>query len=115
MFAPWIDKKKLMNKFYFQQEGGLDVLMKAYGALISKEWGKFGINKELMSFWNVCALGLFVTMHRHFHFIARLSNWEVWRSAQQRCSEGNYREINTFLQLVPLYLILYVKSSMLSK
>ena len=46
LFTPWSNKKKLMNKFYFQQEGGLDVLMKVYGILVSKEWGEHGINKE---------------------------------------------------------------------
>ena len=45
LFLPWSDKK-LMNKFYFQQEGGLDVLLKIYGILVSKEWGDFGIDKE---------------------------------------------------------------------
>ena len=46
LFLPWEDKKRLMNKFYFHQEGGLDMLMKVYGILISKEWGDLGINKE---------------------------------------------------------------------
>ena len=35
-----------MNKFYFQQEGGPDVLMKVYGILVSKEWGDLGIDKN---------------------------------------------------------------------
>ena len=35
-----------MNHFYFYQEGGLDVLMKIYSILVSKEWGDLGINKE---------------------------------------------------------------------
>ena len=46
LFLPWEDKKRLMNKFYFQQEGGLDMLMKIYGILISKEWGDLGIDIE---------------------------------------------------------------------
>ena len=41
LFFPWRDKT-LMNKYYFQQEGGLDVLMKVYGILVSKAWGEFG-------------------------------------------------------------------------
>ena len=45
LFFPWRDKQ-LMNKYYFQQEGGLHVLMKIYGILISKEWGGFGIDRE---------------------------------------------------------------------
>ena len=47
LFHPWEDKKKLMNKFYFQQEGGLDMLMTVYGMLVSKEWGELGIEKYL--------------------------------------------------------------------
>ena len=46
LFTPWRDKKKLMNKFYFHQEGGLDALMKVYSVLISKNWGDLGIDKE---------------------------------------------------------------------
>ena len=46
LFLPWKDKKKLMNKFYFQQKGGLDMLMKVYGVLVSKECGDLGIDKE---------------------------------------------------------------------
>ena len=47
LFSPFGDKKTLMNKFYFQQEGGLNMLMKVYGVLVSKEWGKLGIDKNL--------------------------------------------------------------------
>ena len=47
LFSPWEDTKKLMNKFYFHQEGGLDKLMKVYGILVSKEWGELGIEKDL--------------------------------------------------------------------
>ena len=46
LFFPWEEKKKLMNKFYFQQEGGVDMLMKVYGILVSKKWGELGIDKE---------------------------------------------------------------------
>ena len=45
LFCPWQDKQKLMNQLYFHQEGGLDVLMKVYGMLVSKEWGNFGMDK----------------------------------------------------------------------
>ena len=47
LFYPWEDKKKLINKFYFQQEGGLDMLMTVYGVLISKGWGDLGIDTHL--------------------------------------------------------------------
>ena len=46
LFFPWEDKKKQMNNFYFQQEGGLNLLMKLYGVLVSKEWGSLGIGKD---------------------------------------------------------------------
>ena len=45
LFFPWEDTKKLMNKFYFHQEGGLEVLMKIYSILVSKQWGDLGINE----------------------------------------------------------------------
>ena len=41
-----------MNKFYFQQESGLNVLMNTYGALVSEEWGELGIDKIFISIWN---------------------------------------------------------------
>ena len=47
LLLPFDDKKKLMNHFYFQHEGGLDMLMKIYGMLVGKEWGGLGIDKEL--------------------------------------------------------------------
>ena len=59
LFFPW-DTKKLTNKLYFQQEGGLDVLMKIYAILVSKDWGDLGINEtfhiylEFMSSSAIC-------------------------------------------------------------
>ena len=46
LFCPYGKKEKLMNRFYFHQEGGLDMLMKIYGILVIKEWGDLGISKE---------------------------------------------------------------------
>ena len=46
LFSPYGDKKKMMNHFYFHQEGGLDLLMKVYGMVVNKEWGDLGIDKE---------------------------------------------------------------------
>ena len=46
LFVPWGDKEKLTNCFYFQQEGGVNVLTKIYGILVSKEWGDLGIDGE---------------------------------------------------------------------
>ena len=36
----------MMNRSYFQQEGGLDLLLKIYGILVSKEWGELGIDEK---------------------------------------------------------------------
>ena len=48
--------KKLMNRFYFQWEGGLDMLMKVYGILISKKWGDVGIEENFhIHLENVCS------------------------------------------------------------
>ena len=47
LFTPWEEKKKLMNKFFFQYEGGLDVLIKIYRILVSKEWGDLGIHTDV--------------------------------------------------------------------
>ena len=60
LFTPWGDKKKLINKFYFQQERGLDVLMKVYGLLVSKEWGDLGIEREFHIYLeNICSAATF--------------------------------------------------------
>ena len=57
LFLPFDSKKKLMNCFYFHQEGGLDVLMKIYGILVSKEWGDLGIKKGFHIYLeSVCSL-----------------------------------------------------------
>ena len=36
-----------MNGLYFRQEGGVDVLMKVYAIVVSKEWGELGIDSGL--------------------------------------------------------------------
>ena len=46
LFFPYGNKTKLMNKFHFQQEHGLDLLMKLYGILVRKEWSDSGIDTE---------------------------------------------------------------------
>ena len=46
LFVPWGDKEKLMNCFYFQQEGGVNVLTKIYGILVGIEWENLGIDSE---------------------------------------------------------------------
>ena len=37
LFTPWEQKMKQVNHYYFQQEGGLEVLMKVYGLLVDNE------------------------------------------------------------------------------
>ena len=46
LFYPWKDKRTYVNKLHFQHEGGLEVLMKVYGHMISKEWGEIGIDSQ---------------------------------------------------------------------
>ena len=59
LFTPWEDKKKLVNKFFFQYEGGLGVLMKIYLILVSKEWGDLGIHTDVHIYLErICALAI---------------------------------------------------------
>ena len=37
LFTPWKEKTKQVNHYYFQQEGGLEVLMKVYGLLVDNK------------------------------------------------------------------------------
>ena len=46
LFYPWKDKRTYMNKLHFHHEGGLEVLMKVYGQMVSKEWGGMGIDSQ---------------------------------------------------------------------
>jgi hypothetical protein len=46
LFFPYGDKTKLMNKFYFQQECGMDVLMKICDILVKKKWSDPGLDTE---------------------------------------------------------------------
>ena len=46
LFFPYGDKTKLMNKFYFQQECGMDVLLKIYNVLVRKEWSDPELDTE---------------------------------------------------------------------
>ena len=55
MFYPWKNMKKYVNKLHFRQEGGLDVLMKVYDLLVSKEWGDIGIDDHLLNLEDHCA------------------------------------------------------------
>ena len=45
LFTPWEEKTKQVNHYYFQQEGGLDVLMKVYGLLVDNGW-LIGIDEQ---------------------------------------------------------------------
>lgn len=74
LFASSGDKKE-MNRIYFQQEGGLDMLMKVYNILVSKEWGDLGIDKKYHSYLEgKCSLAV-------CNYVAtvtfRSSSWEV--------------------------------------
>ena len=55
MFYPWKNMKKYVNKLYFHQKGGLEVLMKTYNLLVSNEWGDLGIEDHLLVLEHNCA------------------------------------------------------------
>ena len=44
----WKNMKEYVNKLYFHQKGGLEVLMKIYYLLVSNEWGDLGIHDHLL-------------------------------------------------------------------
>ena len=46
LFYPWKDERTHVNKLHFHHEGGLDVLMKVYSHMVSKEWGSIGIDSQ---------------------------------------------------------------------
>ena len=46
LFTPWEKKMKQVNHYYFQQKGGLEVLMKVYGLLVDKDWVSLGLDEQ---------------------------------------------------------------------
>ena len=60
LFSPWTNKRKLMNKYYFHQEGGLDMLIKIYSILIRKEWDTLdGFYREYLVYLEyICATAI---------------------------------------------------------
>ena len=54
MFYPWKNMKKYVNKLYFHQKGGLEVLIKTYNLLVSNEWGDLGIDDHLLDLEHHC-------------------------------------------------------------
>jgi hypothetical protein len=54
MFYPMKNMKKYVNKLYFHQEGGLEVLIKTYNLLVSNEWGDLGIDDCLLDLEHHC-------------------------------------------------------------
>ena len=58
-FHQLVGERTYVNKLHFQNEGGLDVLIKVYGLLVSKDLGDYGINSELhlyLEYSCVCAI-----------------------------------------------------------
>ena len=96
LFAPWNNKQKLMNQLYFQQEGGLDMLMKVYNILVSKKWGKLGIGEEIhIDLENVCSTTICNYAHT-FPFrrqVVQLGGLEMCTTTllrrQLQCNESN--------------------------
>ena len=80
LFAPWTNRKKLTNKFYFHQEGGLDTLMKVYGMLVSKEWGDLGIDADLHIYLEgMCSRAIINYVQRPLfgHLVVQLGGFEM--------------------------------------
>ena len=81
LFSPWEDKRKLMNKVYFHQEGGLDVLMKVYSILVSREWGDLGIAEKFHIYLeNVCSYATlrYAQTYPLQHQLAHLGGLEIF-------------------------------------
>ena len=55
MFYPWKSMKKYVNKLYFHQKEGLEVLIKIYNLLVSNEWDHLGIEDHLLNLEHNCA------------------------------------------------------------
>ena len=55
MFYPWKNVKKYVNKLYFHQKGGLEVLIKMYTMLVSNKWEGLGIDDHLLDLEHHCA------------------------------------------------------------
>ena len=80
LFLPYTNKTKLINKFYFQLEGGLNLLMKIFGILINNEWGALGINKEFHIYLeHICAhtVSNFGQTHLLLRQIVQLGGLEI--------------------------------------
>ena len=97
LFFPYGDKKKLMNKFYFQQEGGPDVLMKIYGVLVRKDWSDLGIDTESqvnMYLEHTCCdaiWGYFETFSLRRH-VVQLGGLEMSTNTAQKAIIGRQKQ-----------------------
>jgi hypothetical protein len=81
LFSPSREEKKMMNRSYFHQEGGLDVLMKVYGILVSKEWGKLGIDTKYHVYLERKCCRAVVNYGRSFRFkrqVVQLGGFEMY-------------------------------------
>ena len=87
LFLPYEDKKKLINCFYFQHVGGLDVLIKVYDILVSKEWGDLGLDKNFhmhLEHTCSCAISNFGQIFSLLRQIVQLGGLEICTTALLR-------------------------------
>ena len=66
LFTPWGEKMKQVNHYYFQQEGGLETLMKVYGLLVDNEQLRLAI---------ITGLNEQYYLHMEYHFAWAVSNY----------------------------------------
>ena len=81
LFGTWGDKKELVTRVYFQQEGGLDLLMEVYGILVIKEWGHLGIKKAIHIYLeNMCcrAIWNYSEAFSHRRQIVKMGGMEMF-------------------------------------
>jgi hypothetical protein len=97
LFGQSKKKKTLMNRTYFLHIGGLDVLMKVYGILVSKEWGELGIERRFHIYLeNVCSraiCGNAAHSSPHQHQVVKLGGLEMCMKAVLRWQSWRHGRI----------------------
>ena len=58
-FFPWLDEKKYVNKLHFVYNGGMDIIMQVYTAILTKSWEECILKLKYMEYgilrvlWNL--------------------------------------------------------------
>ena len=97
LFAQSNKKITLMNRAYFLHIGGLNMLMKVYGILVSKEWGELGIEKRLHIYLeNICSRTICCNAAHsspHQHQVVKLGGLEMCMKAVLRWQSWRHGRI----------------------